>query len=136
LNISRSSAALPPSAFMQARLDEWAIENGLHYVLDVSGDADRRLWVRTLNHLCVLALLGRNRVALWRHSQRERERRRRPGGSAQNYPVWLRPWPSPLLKPPPRPFLELFSNAPRPGGQARVFGLPTRPPVRHRIPRC
>jgi hypothetical protein len=36
--------------------------------------------------------------------------RPRPGGSAQNYPVWLRHWLRPLLKPTPRPFLELFSN--------------------------
>jgi hypothetical protein len=106
LNSSRSSAALPPSAFLQARRDEWAIENGLHYVLDVSGDADRRLRARTLNNLCVLAMLGRISVALWKRTQRERERRRRFGGSAQNYPVWLRPWPRPLLKPPPDPFLN------------------------------
>ena len=76
LATSRSSAALPPPAFLQARRDEWGIENGLYYVLDVSGDEDRRLRVRTLNNLCVLALLGRISVALWKHSQRERKRPR------------------------------------------------------------
>jgi hypothetical protein len=59
---------------LQARRDEWGIENGLHYVLDVSGDEDRRLKVRTLNSLCVLTLLGRVSVALWKRSQRGRKR--------------------------------------------------------------
>jgi hypothetical protein len=76
LATSRPLAALPPAAFLQARRAEWGIENGLHYVLDVSGDEDRRLRVRTLNNLCVLALLGRISVALWKHSQRERKRPR------------------------------------------------------------
>jgi len=35
-------SALPPAAFLAARRAEWGIENGLHYVLDVSGDEDRR----------------------------------------------------------------------------------------------
>jgi predicted transposase YbfD/YdcC len=70
LATSRPTDALPPSAFLKARRDEWGIENGLHYVLDVSGDEDRRLHVRTLNNLCGLTLLSRISVALWRHSQR------------------------------------------------------------------
>ncbi|MCZ7639767.1 MAG: hypothetical protein M5U12_29205 [Verrucomicrobia bacterium] len=39
-------------------------------MLDVSGDEDRRLHVRTLNNLCVLTLLSRISVALWKDSQR------------------------------------------------------------------
>jgi hypothetical protein len=74
LTTSRSLEALPPAALLQARRDEWGIENGLHYVLDVSGDEDRRLKVRTLNSLCVLTLLGRVSVALWKRSQRGRKR--------------------------------------------------------------
>jgi hypothetical protein len=42
LATSRSSAALRPAALLQARRDEWGIENGLHYVLNVSGGEDRR----------------------------------------------------------------------------------------------
>jgi hypothetical protein len=76
LATSRPTGTLPPAAFLKARRDEWGIENGLYYVLDVSGDEDRRLRVRTLNNLCVLALLGRISVALWKHSQRERKRPR------------------------------------------------------------
>jgi hypothetical protein len=67
---SRTLEELPPAALLAARRAEWGIENGLHYVLDVSGDEDRRLHVRTLNNLCVLALLSRLSVALWKHSQR------------------------------------------------------------------
>jgi len=67
---SRPTAALPPPDLLKARRQEWGIENGLHYVLDVSGDEDRRLHVRTLNNLCGLTLLSRISVALWRHSQR------------------------------------------------------------------
>ena len=69
LATSRPTAALPPPAFLQARRDEWGIENGLHYVRDVSGDEDRRLHVRTLNNLCVLTLLSRISIALWKRSQ-------------------------------------------------------------------
>ena len=70
LATSRPMSALPPAAFLAARRAEWGIENGLHYVLDVSGDEDRRLHVRTLNNLCVLTLLSRISVALWKDSQR------------------------------------------------------------------
>jgi hypothetical protein len=105
LATSRSSAALPPAAFLKARRDEWGIENGLYDVLDVSGDEDRRLRVRTLNHLGGLALLSRISVALWKHSQRERKRPRR-------YYAWrehqkarcgglLRLLRTPLREPPP-----------------------------------
>jgi hypothetical protein len=74
LTTSRALEALPPPALLQARRDEWGIENGLHYVLDVSGDEDRRLKVRTLNSLCVLTLLSRVSVALWKRTQRGRKR--------------------------------------------------------------
>jgi len=73
LTTSRPTAALPPPLLLQARRDEWGIENGLHYVLDVSGDEDRRLHVRTLNNLCVLTLLSRISVALWKHEQGDRK---------------------------------------------------------------
>ena len=70
---SRPLELLPPAAFLNARRQEWGIENGLHYVLDVSGDEDRRLKVRTLNSLCVLTLLSRVAVALWRRGRKKRE---------------------------------------------------------------
>lgn len=70
---SRPLEQLPPAAFLNARRQEWGIENGLHHVLDVSGDEDRRLKVRTLNSLCVLALLSRVGVALWRHGRNKRQ---------------------------------------------------------------
>lgn len=73
---SRPTQMLPPPAFLKARRDEWGIENGLHYVLDVSGDEDRRLRVRTLNNLCVLTLLSRISVALWKQSERGKKWRR------------------------------------------------------------
>ena len=73
LTTSRPIAALPPAAFNRARRQEWGIENGLHYVLDVSGDEDRRVRVRTLNSLCVLALLSRVSVALWRKTRTQRQ---------------------------------------------------------------
>jgi predicted transposase YbfD/YdcC len=76
LATSRPAARLPPAAFLKARRDEWGIENGLHYVLDVSGEEDRRLRVRTLNNLCVLTLLSRISVALWRHSAGDKKWRR------------------------------------------------------------
>jgi len=76
LATSRPTALLPPPAFLKARRDEWGIENGLHHVLDVSGDEDRRLHVRTLNNLCVLTLLGRISVALWKQSERDKKWRR------------------------------------------------------------
>lgn len=75
---SRSADALPAAAFLHARRQEWGIENGLHHVLDVSGDEDRRLKVRTPNSLCVLTLLGRLSVMLWRRSRKE----------AQSYYRW------------------------------------------------
>ena len=70
---SRPLAELPPLAFLNARRGEWGIENGLHYVLDVSGDEDRRLKVRTLNYLCVLTLLSRISVALWKRGRKKRQ---------------------------------------------------------------
>lgn len=73
LTTSRELGQLPPLAFLTARRQEWGIENGLHYVLDVSGDEDRRLKVRTLNSLCVLTLLSRLSVALWKHSRTKRQ---------------------------------------------------------------
>ena len=69
LTTSRPLEALGPAAFNRARRQEWGIENGLHYVLDVSGDEDRRLRVRTLNSLCVLTLLSRVSVAVWKHTR-------------------------------------------------------------------
>ena len=74
LTTSRTLAELPAAALLQARRAEWGIENGLHYVLDVSGDEDRRLKVRTLNSLSVLTLLSRVSVALWKRTQRGRPR--------------------------------------------------------------
>ncbi len=65
---SRDAQALPPLAFLTARRSEWGIENGLHHVLDVSGDEDRRLLVRTPNSLWGLALLSRVSIALFRRS--------------------------------------------------------------------
>lgn len=73
LATSREADRLPPLAFLTARRQEWGIENGLHYVLDVSGDEDRRLKVRTPNSLRVLTLLIRLSVALWRHSRKKRQ---------------------------------------------------------------
>ena len=73
LTTSRSLEELPPLAFLNARRQEWGIENGLHYVLDVSADEDRRLKVRTLNSLCVLTLLSRLSVALWKRSRKQRQ---------------------------------------------------------------
>ena len=71
LTTSRALEELPPLAFLSARRQEWGIENGLHYVLDVSADEDRRLKVRTLNSLRVLTLLSRLSVALWKRSRRK-----------------------------------------------------------------
>jgi hypothetical protein len=70
---SRELEHLPPLAFLTARRQEWGIENGLHYVLDVSGDEDRRLKVRTPNSICVLTLLSRLSVALWKHRRKKRQ---------------------------------------------------------------
>ena len=67
---SREREQLPPLGFLTARRQEWGIENGLHYVLDVSGDEDRRLKSRTPNCLSALCLLTRLSVALWRHSRK------------------------------------------------------------------
>src|SRR5256886_5594467 len=53
--------------------DLWGIENGLHYVLDVSGDEDRRLKSRTPNCLWALSLLSRLSVALWKRSRKSRQ---------------------------------------------------------------
>lgn len=68
---SRSADALPAADFLRARRQEWGIENGLHHVLDVSGDEDRRLKVRTPNSLCVLTLLARLSVMLWRRGRKK-----------------------------------------------------------------
>lgn len=70
---SRPLDQLPPLAFLTARRQEWGIENGLHHVLDVSGDEDRRLKVRNLNSLCVLALISRVSVAVWRRDRTKRQ---------------------------------------------------------------
>ena len=70
---SREAQALPPLAFLNARRSEWGIENGLHYVLDVSGDEDRRLKVRTPNSLAVLSLLDRLSVAIFKRSRQKHE---------------------------------------------------------------
>ena len=73
LATSREAQTLPPLALLNARRSEWGIENGLHHVLDVSGDEDRRLKVRTPNSLAVLTLLDRLSVALFKHSRQDRE---------------------------------------------------------------
>ena len=70
---SRPLAQLPPLALLNARRQEWGIENGLHHVLDVSGDEDRRLKVRTLNSLCVLTLLSRVSIVLWKRARTKRQ---------------------------------------------------------------
>jgi hypothetical protein len=70
---SRPLDQLPPLELLTARRQEWGIENGLHYVLDVSGDEDRRLKVRNLNSLCVLALISRVSVAVWRRYRKKRQ---------------------------------------------------------------
>lgn len=73
LTTSRPLEALGPAALNQARRQEWGIENGLHYVLDVSGEEDRRLRVRTLNSLCVLTLLSRLSVMVWKNTRQKRQ---------------------------------------------------------------
>lgn len=73
LTTSRSLEELPPLSFLTARRQEWGIENGLHYVLDVSGDEDRRLKSRTPNCLWALSLLSRLSVALWKRSRKKRQ---------------------------------------------------------------
>ena len=70
---SRQAQALPPLALLNARRSEWGIENGLHYSLDVSGDEDRRLKVRTPNSLWVLALLSRVSIALFKRGRKKRQ---------------------------------------------------------------
>jgi hypothetical protein len=70
---SRPIEALPSAAFNLARRQEWGIENGLHYVLDVSGDEDKRLRARNLNSLCVLSLLNRLSVAVWKNTKARRD---------------------------------------------------------------
>ena len=70
---SRDAHALPPLALLNARRSEWGIENGLHHVLDVSGDEDRRLKVRLPKSLAVLTLLDRLSVALFKQSRQPRE---------------------------------------------------------------
>lgn len=88
LTTSRPLELLGPAAFNHARRQEWGIENGLHYVLDVSGDEDRRLRVRTLNSLCVLTLLSRLSVTVWKHTRKahqsyyswREDQKARPGG--------------------------------------------------------
>jgi hypothetical protein len=73
LTTSRDAQALPPLAFLNARRSEWGIENGLHYSLDVSGDEDRRLKVRTPNSLWVLALLSRVSIAIFKRGRKKRQ---------------------------------------------------------------
>jgi hypothetical protein len=61
--------------------------------------------VRTLNHLCGLALLSRISVALWKHSQRERKRPRSDSSWREHQKArcggLLRVWRTPLSEPPP-----------------------------------
>lgn len=66
---SRDPTQLSASQFLAARRTEWGIENGLHYVLDVSGTEDLHLRVRNPNALHVLTLLNRLSVCLWRRSR-------------------------------------------------------------------
>lgn len=73
LTTSRSLEQFPPLDLLTARRQEWGIENGLHYVLDVSGDEDRRLKSRTPNCLQVLSLLSRLSVALWKRGRKQRQ---------------------------------------------------------------
>jgi hypothetical protein len=73
LATSRPIETFPPPAFNQARRQQWGIENGLHYVLDVSGDEDKRLRSHNLNSLCVLALLNRLSVAVWKKTRGQRQ---------------------------------------------------------------
>jgi len=68
---SRPIEQLPPLDFLNARRQEWGIENGLHYVLDVSADEDRRLKSRTPNAIGVLTLVSRLSVALWKRSRKK-----------------------------------------------------------------
>jgi hypothetical protein len=70
---SRELERLSPLAFLLARRRAWGIENGLHYVLEVSGDEDRRLKVRPPNSRRVLTLLSRLSVALWRRRRKKRQ---------------------------------------------------------------
>jgi hypothetical protein len=66
---SRDPAHLSPAEFLAARRAEWGIENGLHYVLDVSGTEDLHLRVRDVNALHILTLLNRLSVCLWRRTR-------------------------------------------------------------------
>jgi hypothetical protein len=68
---SCSLEELPPLDFLTARRQEWGIENGLHYVLDVSADEDRRLKVRTPNSIGVLTFLSRLGIALWKRGRKK-----------------------------------------------------------------
>lgn len=72
LTTSRPIQTLPPLAFNQARRQEWGIDNGLHYVWDLSGDEDKRLRARNLNSLCVLTPVNRVRVAVGKKTKAKR----------------------------------------------------------------
>lgn len=66
---SRDCSKLSAAQFLAARRAEWGIENGLHYVLDVSGTEDLHLRVRNQNSLQALTLLNRLSVCLWRRTR-------------------------------------------------------------------
>jgi hypothetical protein len=66
---SRDAVKLSAAQLLAARRAEWGIENGLHYVLDVSGTEDLHLRVRNQNALQVLTLLNRLSVCLWRRTR-------------------------------------------------------------------
>lgn len=66
---SRDVRDLSAPQFLAARRAEWGIENGLHYVLDVSGTEDLHLRVRDPNSLHVMTLLNRLSVCLWRRTR-------------------------------------------------------------------
>jgi hypothetical protein len=66
---SRDASQLSAAQFLATRRAEWGIENGLHYVLDVSGTEDLHLRVRHPTALHVLTLLNRLSVCLWRRTR-------------------------------------------------------------------
>lgn len=66
---SRAVGELSAAQLLAARRAEWGIENGPHYVLDVSGTENPHLRVRHQNSLHVLTLLNRLSVCLWRRTR-------------------------------------------------------------------
>ena len=72
---SRPAATLPPAALLQADLDYWGIETGLHLRLDVSAGEDRSR-VRHRTSALNLAMLRRAAISVAVHwIQRVRPRR-------------------------------------------------------------